>query len=72
MHVGLADRYKAGLWTVVKVALQGGGVATDGELSVIAPDSDGVPGRANRPCRLLPGEKTVVSLVTRLGRSTEN
>ena len=51
-----------------QVALQGGSEAADSELSVIAPDSDGVPGRADRPCRLLPGEKTSVSLITRLGR----
>ena len=68
VHVGLADRYKAGLWTPVEIALRGGSEAVDGELSVLAPDSDGVPGSASRPCRLRPGQETSVSLVTRPGR----
>ena len=49
VRVGLADRYKAGLWTQVEVTLRGGSDALSGELSVIVPDGDGVPGRVSTP-----------------------
>ena len=72
VHVGLADRYKAGLWTQVEVTIQGGGEAATGQVAVIVPDGDGVPGRvttpADKPCRVLPGKKTTVRLITRFGR----
>jgi hypothetical protein len=72
LRVGLADRYKVGLWTEVEIALQGGGQALAGELSAIVPDGDGVPSRvatpADRPCRLQPGRETRVRLLCRFGR----
>ncbi len=49
VRVGLADRYKAGLWTQVEVTLRGGSEPLAGELSVIVPDGDGVPGRVSTP-----------------------
>ena len=52
VRVGIADRYKAGLWTQVEVTLRGGSERLAGELSVIVPDGDGVPGRAEQA---LPG-----------------
>ena len=72
VRVGIADRYKAGLWTQVEVTLRGGSETLTGELSVIVPDSDGVPGCATtppgRPCQVLPGQDTPVRLITRFGR----
>ncbi len=56
------------MWTQVEVALRGGGEKFDGEVSVIAPDGDGVPGRASKACQILPGQETKVRLVTRIGR----
>ena len=38
VRVGLADRYKAGVWTQVEVTLLGGSEMLTGELSVIVPD----------------------------------
>ena len=46
VRVGLADRYKAGLWTQVEVTLRGGSDAIAGELAVIVPDGDEI-GRAH-------------------------
>jgi hypothetical protein len=68
VRVGLGDRYKAGLWTQVEVTVLGGSDALSGELSVIVPDSDGVPGRATRLRQVLPGRETVVRLISRFGR----
>jgi hypothetical protein len=68
IRVGLADRYKVGLWTQVEVTLRGGSEALAGELSLIVPDSDGVPSRVSQPCRLAPGRETTVRLLCRLGR----
>ncbi|MFZ1934739.1 MAG: hypothetical protein WCB27_12085 [Thermoguttaceae bacterium] len=70
VRVGIGDRYKAGLWTQVEVTLLGGSKPLIGEVSVIVPDGDGVPGCVStpRPCEVLPGQRTVVRLVTRFGR----
>jgi len=72
VRVGIADRYKAGLWTQVDVTLRGGSEALVGEVSVVVPDGDGVPGRtatpAARPCQLLPGREATVRLITRFGQ----
>ncbi len=68
VRVGVDDCYKAGLWTQVEVALLGGDETLDGELSVIAPDGDGVPGRVSTPCRIQAGRETPVRLITRFGR----
>ncbi len=72
VRVGLADRYKAGLWTQVEVVLQGGSRALSGEVSLVVPDGDGVPSRvstaADQPCQLLPGRETKVRLLCRFGR----
>ncbi len=76
VRVGIADRYKAGLWTQVEVTLLGGSDLLAGEVSVIVPDGDGVPGRVSTPprspCRVLPGRETVVRLITRFGRVDGN
>ncbi len=70
VRVGLGNRYKAGLWTPVEVTLLGGSEPLVGEVSVVVPDGDGVPGRATapRPYEVLRGQLTVVRLVTRFGR----
>jgi hypothetical protein len=72
VRVGLGDRYKAGLWTQVEVVLRGGSTEFTGELSLITPDADGVPGRVstppNEPCTIRPGQETTVRLITRFGR----
>ena len=72
VYVGLADRYKVGLWTQVEIVLQGGSQSLAGELSAIVPDGDGVPSRvstaADHPCRLQPGRETRVRLLCRFGR----
>jgi hypothetical protein len=68
LRVGIADRYKAGLWTQVEVTLRGGSERLVGELSVIVPDGDGVPGRVSKPCQVLPGQDNPpVRLITRFG-----
>ena len=67
LRVGIADRYKAGLWTQVEVIVRGGSERLAGELSVIVPDGDGVPGRVSKPCQILPGQETTVRLITRFG-----
>ncbi len=72
VRVGFADRYKAGLWTPVEVTLDGGVETLDGELAVIVPDGDGVPGRVMAPCRLEAGRETAVRLITRFGRVNGN
>jgi hypothetical protein len=72
VRVGIADRYKAGLWTQVEVTLRGGSERLAGEVSVITPDGDGVPGCVstfpNKPCEIMPGQDTTVRLITRFGR----
>jgi len=72
VSVGLANRYKAGSWTQVEVTLRGGDEPLAGELAVIVPDGDGVPGQvatpSDSPCQVLPGRETVVRLITRFGR----
>jgi hypothetical protein len=47
--VGLADRYRTGCWTPVRVTLRYGGVEGDGELTLTVPDGDGVPSRVSTP-----------------------
>ena len=72
IRVGLADRYKVGLWTQVEVTLRGGSESLRGELSLIVPDGDGVPSRVvtppDQPCQLAPNQQTVVRLLCRMGR----
>jgi hypothetical protein len=72
IHVGFADRYKAGLWTPVEVTLACDGEPLDGEVAVIVSDSDGVPMRvatpSDKPCHVEPGHPTTVTLITRFGR----
>ncbi len=68
IRVGLANRYKAGLWTQVEVLLRGGSQAENCEVSIIAADSDGVPGCISQSCRLLPGKESAARLITRLGQ----
>ena len=72
VRVGIADRYKVGLWTQVEVTLQGGSEPVSGEVSLIVPDGDGVPSRVSTPpddpCQLMPGRETTVRLLCRLGR----
>lgn len=68
VRVGIADRYKAGLWTQVEVTVLGGREKLIGEMSVVVPDGDGVPGRVSKKCEVLPGVRTVVSLISRFGR----
>jgi hypothetical protein len=68
VRVGVGDCYKAGLWTQVEITLRGGSESLTGELSVIVPDGDGVPGRVTKPCQVLPGRENVVRLISRFGR----
>jgi hypothetical protein len=68
VRVGITDRYKAGLWTQVEVTVLGGSDMLSGELSVIVPDGDDVPGCATKPCQLWPGRPTPVRFITRFGR----
>ncbi|MEN6459609.1 MAG: hypothetical protein ABFC63_11850 [Thermoguttaceae bacterium] len=67
VRVGIANCYKAGVWTQVDVTMQPGSKPLAGELSLIVPDSDGVPGRVAQPCDLMPGRPTTVRLITRFG-----
>jgi hypothetical protein len=71
VRVGLADCYKAGLWTPVDVRLRGGRPLS-GILGVTVPDGDGVPSRVtvpvDRPAEVPPDEETTVRLYVRFGR----
>jgi len=71
VRVGLADCYKAGLWTPVDVTLRGGRPLS-GNLRVTVPDGDGVPSRVTVPIPSpVAGEgqdETTVRLYVRFGR----
>ncbi|MEN6365871.1 MAG: hypothetical protein ABFC88_03540 [Thermoguttaceae bacterium] len=68
VRVGLADRYKTGLWTQVEVTLRGGDQPVDGQLSLVTPDGDAVPSRVEASCRLPAHQETVVRTLYRPGR----
>jgi len=70
LRVGIADRYKVGLWTQVEIRLRGGEEIFNGEVAVLNVDSDGALGRmvSSQPCALSPGQEASVILFTRLGR----
>ncbi|MEN6450487.1 MAG: hypothetical protein ABFC96_08355, partial [Thermoguttaceae bacterium] len=76
VRVGIADRYKAGVWTQVDVTVRGGSELLTGEVAVVVADSDGVPACSTtppaRPCQVRPGEKTTVRLITRFGHVNGN
>ena len=73
VRVGIGGCYKAGLWTPIEVTVRGGNAAWAGQVSVLAPDSDGVPCRfstpAESPCRIDAGKTAPVKLCVRIGRS---
>lgn len=73
IRVGIAGQYKAGLWTPVRVLLEGGSEPWSGQVSVIAPDGDGVPCRFStppeKPCVVRRGESATVELCARFGRT---
>lgn len=73
IRVGIAGQYKAGLWTPVRVLLEGGAEPWAGQVSVVAPDGDGVPCRfstpVEKPCVVGPGETATVEFCARLGRA---
>lgn len=72
IHVGLGDRYKAGLWTPVELTLRGGNAPLSGAVSVTVPDGDGVPSQVitppSEPVRLASGQMVVVRTFARFGR----
>jgi hypothetical protein len=72
VRVGLADRYKVGLWTQVEVTLDAGSEPFSGELSLTVPDGDGVPSRVStppdEPCHIAADGKATVRLLCRFGR----
>jgi len=65
VRVGLAGRYRVGLWTPVEVALRGVDPAAEGEVSVTVPDGDGVPSRVTMP---FGDDPTSVLAYARFGR----
>lgn len=73
VQVGLAGRYRTGVWTPVEVTLRGGEQPSEGQVSVTVPDSDGAPNRLTtpekQPVRLAAGETVTVPLYTRFGRT---
>ena len=68
VHVGFAGRYKAGLWTPVRVTFQGDKPSA-GTLTLTAPDGEGVPSRVSIPCSLPGGNETSVLTYVRFGRA---
>ncbi len=70
VHIGFADRYKAGRWTQVEVAIRGGTHAVTGRVRTTVNDSDGLACSvdAPEPCQLLPGKETTVQVYARFGR----
>lgn len=73
VRVGIAGQYKAGLWTPVRVLLEGGKEPWSGIVSLVAPDGDGVPCRFSTPqespCAVRPNEPVTVELYARFGRT---
>jgi hypothetical protein len=71
VRVGIAGRYKPGLWTPVEVVLRGGKAASNVRVVLTVPDSDDVPTRipAAKPLQLQPGVPSRVLLYARIGRS---
>jgi len=73
VRVGIAGKYKPGLWTPVEVLLRGGSEAWLGRVSVVVPDGDGVPCRfacpAEAPLRIGPGQSASAMLYAKLGRT---
>ncbi|MGA2032667.1 MAG: hypothetical protein ABSG68_10445 [Thermoguttaceae bacterium] len=73
IRVGFGDRYKVGLWTPVEVTLRGGTRPMTGEVCLTVPDGDGVPTRVStppeRPCQVLPGVDSRVTLYVRVGNT---
>jgi hypothetical protein len=70
IRVGLAGRYKAGLWTPVELRLRGGTDPLLGCVRVWTADSDGVPCSTTTPepaTQVLPGQETLVRLCVRFG-----
>jgi len=72
VRVGIAGRYKPGLWTPVEVTLQGGSRPVAGRVSLTVPDGDGMPSRvfapSGQPQQVPAGEQVKVSLFARFGR----
>ncbi len=69
-ELGFDGVYKLGCWTPLVVKLQGGTRAVTGQLTVTAPDSDGVPTTvvAPRPVEIEPGQVSTVRLRVRVGQ----
>ncbi len=78
VRVGLAGRYKPGVWTPVEVTVRGASRSEDGRVVLTVPDGDGVPSRFSAPLPC-PGDadgsaadnepgETSVSLCARFGR----
>jgi hypothetical protein len=76
IRLGIADRYKAGYWTRIEVAIQGGQDALLGQLEVTVPDGDGVPtlvvSSPNRPIALAAGEQTTATVFAKIGQMSPN
>ncbi len=72
IRVGLAGRYKAGVWTPVEVTIRGGAERQAGRVRLTVADGDGVPSRVasrpDEPCVVLPGQTTAQLLYVRFGR----
>ncbi len=72
VRVGLADRFKVGLWAPMEITLRGGSQELHGAVAVTVPDGDGIPSRVatppEMPCQVTPGRETKVLLNVRMGR----
>lgn len=72
VEVGLAGQYRTGVWTQVRITLQSGEQAVEGQLALTVPDSDGAPNclatSDKQPVRVPAGATVTVPLYARFGR----
>jgi hypothetical protein len=76
IRVGLGDCYKVGVWTPVTVTIRGGSLPVTGLVTLTVQDdsnlSCGVSSPADRPCLVLPGQRTSVTLYVRFGHPSSS
>lgn len=67
VRVGLADCYKLGLWTPIRLGLRSDRPVA-GRVEIVVPDGDGVPVRYATACKLAPGRETTATVYAQFGR----
>ncbi len=71
LRVGFNGRYKVGYWTIAEVTITAGATPFTGQLTLIAPDNDGIPTRVTAAIgeiKLAAGDSTVVPVYFKQGQ----